>query len=141
MGQQQILILVLTIVIVSIAVYIGIDLVDTSVRGKHVDLLVNHTVMVASEAVVWRTKGTPFLGGGGSYSDLDTEGMNQLLMEENRLPGTVQITRATADELEVTAVSDYYPELGVLTRVEGTEIVNTEISYDGSITLPSVPTP
>ena len=141
MGQQQILILALTIVIVSIAVYIGIDLVGRTMQQKHVDMLVNHTVMVASEAVAWKTKGTPFLGGGGSFLDLDTDGMNKLLMDEERLPGTVQITRATVNEVDVTAVSDHYPNLGVLTRVVGEEIVETKIVYDGSITLPGAPTP
>lgn len=139
MGQQQILILVLTIVIVSIAVYIGIDLFDRTMRQKHIDLLVNHTVMVASEAIAWKTKGSPFLGGGGSYLQLDTDGMNKLLMEEKRLPGTVRITRATVSEVDVVAVSDVYPELGVLTQVVGEEIVETSIVYDGSITLPPLP--
>ncbi|MDX1546509.1 MAG: hypothetical protein R3247_05960 [Rhodothermales bacterium] len=139
MGQQQILILVLTIVIVSIAVYIGIDLFDRTMRQKHIDLLVNHTVMVASEAIAWKTKGSPFLGGGGSYLELDTDGMNKLLMTENRLPGTVRITRATVSEVDVVAVSDVYPELGVLTQVVGEEIVETSIVYDGSITLPPLP--
>ncbi len=137
MGQQQVLVLVLGIVIVSIAVYIGIDLFDTMMRQRHVDLLVNHTVMVASEAVAWRLKETPFLGGGGSYLQLDTDGMNALLMQEERLPGQIQITRATADELDVTAVSYHYPFIGVLTRVVREEIVETRIAYDGSITLPA----
>ena len=137
MGQQQILILVLSIVIVSIATYVGIDLFDTMMQQRHVDLLVSHTVMVASEATAWRLKETPFLGGGGSYLDLDTDGMNTLLMEENRLPGTIQITLATDDELEITAVSNDYPMIGVLTRVEEEDIVETRIAYDGSITLPT----
>ncbi len=136
MGQQQILILVLSIVIVSIATYIGIDLFDTMMRQRHVDVLVNHTVMVASEATAWRTKRSPFLGGGGSYEQLSVTGMSTLLMAEKRLPGTVRIALATRDELEVVAVSDYYPEIGILTRVEGEDIVETRIAYDGSITLP-----
>ena len=137
MGQQQILILVLTIVLVSVAVYIGIDFFGNLMRQRHVDLLVNHGVHIASEAVTWRTKTTPFLGGGGSYSQLDTDGMNQLLMEEQRLPGRFAITRAVGDELEVTGVSNDYPEVGVRVYVEETDIVNTEIAYDGSITLPA----
>ncbi|MFQ5571845.1 MAG: hypothetical protein ACE5G0_19375 [Rhodothermales bacterium] len=104
-------------------------------------MLVSHTVTVASEAIAWRIKGTPFLGGGGSYADLDTDGMNKLLMAEERLPGTVQITRATDNELDVVAVSNQYPNLGVRTTVVGEEIVATTISYDGDITLPSTPIP
>ena len=139
MGQQQVLVLALSIVIVSIATYIGIDLFDTMMQQRHVDLLVNHTVMVASEATAWRTKQSPFLGGGGSYLQLDTDGMNQLLMEEDRLPGHIQITRATHAEVDIVAVSDDYPHIGVLTRVVDENIVETRIAYDGSITLPPAP--
>ena len=137
MGQQQILILLLSIVIVSIAVYVGIDFFGTMLRQRHIDLLVNHAVHVASEATTWRSKTTPFLGGGGSYSDLDTNGMEQLLMSEVRLPGTFQITLADGDDLEVTGVSNDFPEIGVRVVVEETDIVDTIIAYDGSISLPT----
>ena len=137
MGQQQILILVLTIIVVSVALYVGIDFFGNLMRQRHVDLLVNSGVHIASEAITWRTKTTPFLGGGGSYSDLDTEGMVALLMDEERPPGRFAITRATGDELEVTGVSNDFPEIGIRVYVEETEIVNTEISYEGDITLPS----
>lgn len=139
MGQQQILILVLSIVLVSVAVYIGIDFFGNLMRQRHADLLVNHGVHIASEAVTWRTKTTPFLGGGGTYSDLDTDGMEKLLMDDERLPGRFAITRAVGDELEVTGVSTDFPEIGIRVYVEETDIVNTEIAYDGSITLPSPP--
>lgn len=136
MGQQQLLLLVFSIVLVSIAVYIGIDFFGTMMQQRHVDLLVNHGVHIASEAITWRTKGSPFIGGGGTYSDLGTNGMNQLLMSEERLPGTFRITLANGDDLEVTGISNDYPEIGVLITVEGEEITDTNIAYDGSITLP-----
>lgn len=136
MGQQQLLLLVMGIVVVTIAVFIGISLVDQSMKERHVDLLVSHTVMVAGEATGWRAKHSPYIGGGDSYEKLDTEGMRGLLMAEERLPGRIKITRATKEELDIVAVSDHYPDLGVLTRVVGEEIVETIIAYDGSITLP-----
>ncbi len=139
MGQQQLLLLVLSIVIVSIAVYIGIDFFGVMMQQRHADMLVNHAVHVASEAITWRVKGSPFLGGGGSYSDLDTNGMAQLLMSEKRLPGTFQITLANGDDLEVTGVSDDFPQIGVRVVVDEAEITETIIAYDGSITLPTPP--
>lgn len=136
MGQQQLLLLVLTIVIVSIAVFIGIDFFGEMLRQRHVDLLVNHAVHVASEAVTWRAKGTSSLGGGDSYSDLGTDGMAKLLMAPERVPGTFQITKAIGEDLEVTGVSNDFPEVGVRVVVEEQDIVDTIIAYDGSITLP-----
>lgn len=137
MGQQQVLLLALSIVIVSIAVYVGINFFGDMMQQRHVDLLVNHGVHIASEAATWRSKSSPFLGGGGSYSDLGTDGMAQLLMNENRIPGTFRITLASGEDLEVTGVSNDFPEIGIRVIVEGTEIVDTDIAYDGSITLPT----
>ena len=139
MGQQQLLLLVLSIVIVSIAVYIGIDFFGVMMQQRHADMLVNHAVHVASEAITWRVKGSPFLGGGGSYSNLGTNGMAQLMMSEERLPGTFQITLANGDDLEVTGVSDDYPQIGVRIVVDEAEITDTIIAYDGSITLTTPP--
>ena len=44
MGQQQLLLLVLSIVIVSMAVYIGIDFFGMMMQQRHADMLVNHAV-------------------------------------------------------------------------------------------------
>ena len=136
MGQQQILMLVLGIVLVSVAVYIGMDFFSEMLRQRHVDLIVNHAIHVASEAVSWRIKGSTYLGGGESYSDLDTDGMAKLLMASERIPGTFEITTANGDDLEVTGVSMEFPEIGIRVVVEGQEIVDTIIAYDGSIALP-----
>lgn len=135
MGQQQVLILTLTIVIVSIAVYIGIDLFGRTSRQAHVDLLLSHAVRISSDAAAWRGKESPFLGGGNSYTSLD---MERLLIDEEMLPGTVRITYAQNDSLVVTAVSHDYPEVGLSVHVSGVDIVETNIVYDGSISLPGV---
>ena len=133
MGQQQLLLLVLSIVIVSIAIYAGMSYFGQSLRQKHADLLVNHTVQVASEAVVLYSKTSPFLGGGNSYADLDEDGLAKMAMNEKRPPGTVRITSASKDALEIIAVSDEFEEIGVRVKIEGTDIVETTIVYDGSI--------
>jgi len=126
----------LGVVVVGLAVYIGINIFNTSMRQKHADLLMNHAVHAASEAVVWYSKASPFLGGSGSYADLSDEGMAQLYMSQGRPPGTVMITSATENTLEITAVSNTYEDIGVLVKVEGVNIVVSTIAYDGSIALP-----
>ena len=56
-------------------------------------------------------------------------------MNEKRPPGIVRITFASVDALEIIAVSDEFEEIGVRVKIEGTDIVETTIVYDGSITL------
>lgn len=141
MGQQQLLLLVLGIVLVSLAIYMGILFFGEMMRQRHADLLMNHAMHVASEAITWRSKVSPFLGGGGSYSDLDTDGMDKILMDPVRIPGVFQITLATGDDLEITGVSNDYADVGIRVVVKQAEIAETFIAYDGSITLPGVPAP
>ena len=62
--------------------------------------------------------------------------MATLFLGEETDTGTFQITDATSNKLEITAVSKRYPEIGVRVTVIGDEIVNTEVDYDGGITLP-----
>lgn len=121
---------------VGLAFAVAVEAVGSNTRKNHADTLMNDCVYVASQAAAWRSKETPYIGGGGSYVALETDGMNKLLLDEDRLPGTLRITGATANTLEITAVSDIYPEIGVRVRVTGTEITETVIAFDGSITLP-----
>ncbi|MFQ5568632.1 MAG: hypothetical protein ACE5G0_03090 [Rhodothermales bacterium] len=136
MGQQQILVLVLGIALVGLAVYTGAEVFMRSKRQQHADLLVSHAVYVASEATTWRSK-SPFLGGGDSYVNLETNGMRKLALADTRPPGIVRITFASRDSLEVTAVSDYYDDIGVRVHVSGATIVKTSVSYNGNITFPA----
>ena len=55
---------------------------------------------------------------------------------EGRSPGKVRITSASDNELEITAVSNYYEDIGVRVKVEVIDIAESTIAYDGSITFP-----
>lgn len=136
MGQQQVLFIVLGMFIVSIAVFMGIRLLEDKTRQLHADLLMSYAVQVSSQATIWRSKETPFLGGGGSYEDLSIDGMEILALAENWPPGVVKITHASKDSLVITAVSNQYEEVGVRVHISGVHIVRTSVAFDGSITFP-----
>lgn len=133
MGQQQVLFIVLGMFIVSIAVYMGIRLLEDKTRQLHADLLMSYAVQVSSQATIWRSKETPFLGGGGSYEDLSIDGMEVLALAEHWPPGVVKITHASKDSLVITAVSNQYAEVGVRIHISGVHIVQTNVAFDGSI--------
>lgn len=134
MGQQQLLLLVMGIVIVGFAVLAGFAMGKSTLRQSAADSLVDRNMSIATEAVFWKQKRDPFNGGNASYEGLAVDGMQKLFLGETTLMGFFKITRATQTELEITAVSVRYPELGVRTLVEGYEILGTDIAYDGSIT-------
>jgi hypothetical protein len=135
MGQQQLLLLVLTIVIVTIAVFIGIDLFDKSSQRQHVDELVRYSVDVASDAIAWREKKSPYLGGGGSFAQLGTgtDGLEKFLISSNRPPGQLAIEESTQNTMTIVGISTSYPELGVRMQVEGFNIVSTETYRNNEI--------
>lgn len=133
MGQQQLLLLVMGIVIVGIAVMAAFTMGESTLRQSAVDNLIDRNLTIATEAVFWKQKRDPFSGGNASYEGLATDGMQKLFLGEETVMGFFKITTATTDALEITAISLRYPELGVRTFVEGYEIVTTDVAYDGSI--------
>ena len=65
MGQQQLLLLVLGIVIVGLAVVVGIQAFGENQKKANADALVNDGVRIASDAQAWRLKPAAFGGGAG----------------------------------------------------------------------------
>ncbi len=135
MGQQQALLLVLAIIIVGVGVFFGIDIMNTKTRQLHADLLMSYAVQVSSQATIWRSKESPFLGGGGSYENLSIDGMKVLALDEEWPPGVVRITFASKDSLVITAMSSHFDDIGVRVHIAGVHIVKTRVSFDGAITF------
>ncbi len=135
MGQQQLLLLVISIVLVGIAVMAGFSAAETKLKQAEVDTLISRNLSIASEAVFWKTKRDPYSGGNASYAGLATDGMQTLFLGESTHNGTFMITHATADELHITAVSTSYPEVGVRTYVTDYSVDSTAVRYDGTISL------
>lgn len=123
------------IVIVGFAVMAAFAMGESTLRQSAADNLVDRNLSIATEAVYWKQKRDPFSGGNASYEGLATDGMQKLFLGEETPFGFFRITNASETELEITAVSLRYPELGVRTFVERYEIVATDIAYDGSIAV------
>lgn len=136
MGQQQLLLLVLGVIIVGLSVVAGIQIVDKSFRQNEADMLVGRSLMIAQSAVYWKAKADPFDGGNASYTGLEEAGFRKLFLGEETETGTFKITLAKEDSLVLVSVSKRFPEVGVQINVVGEEITNTIVTYDGSTTLP-----
>lgn len=67
MGQQQLLLLVLGIVIVGLAVVVGIQAFGENQKKANSDALVNDAIRIASDAQAWKLKPAAF--GGGANAD------------------------------------------------------------------------
>lgn len=69
MGQQQLLLLVLGIVIVGLAVVVGIQAFSENQKKANADAMVNDAIRIASDAQAWMLKPTAFGGGNNSCND------------------------------------------------------------------------
>ena len=135
MGQQQLLLLAIGIIVAAIAILAGIEAVQQGLLQSAADRLVDRNLAVASSAVAWKTRKDPFDGGDASYLGLAAFGMTRLSLNDSTEAGLVGITAATEGALEITGVSLKYPQIGARTYIEDYTIVRTDVRYDGSITL------
>ncbi|MBT8400904.1 MAG: hypothetical protein KJO98_10535 [Rhodothermia bacterium] len=135
MGQQQLLLLVISIIVVAFAIMAGFSAAQTKLMQSEADTLISRNLSIASEAVFWKTKRDPYAGGNASYAGLATDGMQKLFLGEATHNGTFKITLATTNELQITAVSTNYPEIGARTFIRDYSIDSTAVAYDGSITI------
>lgn len=73
MGQQQLLLLVLGIVIVGLAVVVGINAFGENQKRANADAMVNDGLRIASDVQAWALKPEQF-GGAGGWSGVDVSG-------------------------------------------------------------------
>lgn len=135
MGQQQLLLLVIGVIVVGIAIIAGIQASKDAFGKSEADGIISRNLAIASNAVFWKTKLDPYNGGNASYAGLSTNGMSTLSMDTETELAVWEITSATVSTLQITGVSKRDPNLGVRTFISGYSIDSTVVRFDGSITL------
>jgi hypothetical protein len=68
MGQQQLLLIILGVIIVGIAIAVGISMFSASSVQSNKDGLINDLNNLAADAYQFRIRPTTMAGGGGSYT-------------------------------------------------------------------------
>ena len=135
MGQQQLLLLVMGIIVAAVAVVAGITAFFEKMKQFEADNIVSRNLEIATSAVFWKSKKDPFDGGNASYEGLATNGMTRLYMDAETHHARYEITSATASALVITGNSIRYPLIGVRTFVTDYSIDSTDINYDGLYTV------
>ncbi|MCH7638066.1 MAG: hypothetical protein IH855_01170 [Bacteroidetes bacterium] len=135
MGQQQLLLLIIGVIIVGIATIAGLEIVQRHVRQDEADGLLDRGLSIATHAVAWKTTNDPFNGGNQSYEGLGTNGLNVLALDSTTIRGRFGITDATVNTVEITGISDRYPEVGIRVYLSGYAIDSSAVRFDGSLSL------
>ena len=68
MGQQQLLLIILGVIVVGIAIAVGISMFSSASVQSNKDALINDMNALAADAYQFRIRPTTMGGGGGSYA-------------------------------------------------------------------------
>ncbi len=123
MGQQQLLLLVLGIVIVGLAVVVGIQAFSENQKQANADQMVNDAIRIASDAQAWKLKPGAFGGGASAtnWTGLDFGQIGYTVGDQGLHPGT----DAAADQYEnLNAVYDI--------ALDDEELTITGTSFDAA---------
>ena len=135
MGQQQLLLLVIAVILVGLAVMAGFEVMQKSYRQDEADGLLDRGLTIATYAVYWKSQNDMFAGGNQSYERLETEGLALLGADTSTIRGDFAITDATVSTVEVTGVSTRYPEVGVRVYVRGYGVDSSALDFNGNFSL------
>ncbi|HLT47583.1 MAG TPA: hypothetical protein VK002_10175 [Rubricoccaceae bacterium] len=137
MGQQQLLLLVIAVVLVGLAVVAGFEILQKGYRQDEADGLLDRSLAIATHAVYWKTKNDPFAGGSQSYEELAEGGLGLLGLDSTTVRGRFAITAATDTTLEVTGVSTRpgFEDIGVRVYVNDYDVDSSAVRFDGSFTF------
>ena len=99
MGQQQLLLIVLGVIIVGIAVVVGINLFNANAESSTQDSIVSQGTNIGAMAQQYYKKPTAMGGGGNSYIDFTTGPLTTL---------PAALTSSTDADWVVTSEADSY---------------------------------
>jgi hypothetical protein len=122
MGQQQLLLIILGVIVVGIAVAVGITMFTDSAIGANRDAVTNDLVNLASRCQQYYRRPTAMGGGGNSFVGLtaDAAGIRKLTNHSSNANGSYAIqTAGTATGLVIQGIGTEY--------VEGTDYVTMQI--------------
>jgi Tfp pilus assembly protein PilE len=96
MGQQQLLLIVLSVIIVGIAVVVGINMFNDQAANSNLDSVTADLMNLASRAQQHYRRPTAMGGGGGSFALLtaNAAGLAYLTTQPNNENGTYTISTA-----------------------------------------------
>ena len=111
MGQQQLLLIILGVVIVGIAIAVGLQLFQAGSVGANQDAMMNDIMNISATADQWRIRPETMGGGGGSFTTAIQTRLNDndrltttsnagyvvTVTEDLNGPGTIQIVGTSAN--------------------------------------------
>ena len=128
MGQQQLLLIVLGVILVGVAVVLGIQYFGTGAEQGTKDELVSHNTIIASNAQEWFNKPKSMGGGGLNFQGFTNEFTNNLDKLHESSNGTYAITAESDSTVTITATPKRASYTWTVITAVTPDSVNTTIS-------------
>jgi hypothetical protein len=106
MGQQQLLLLVLSAIIVGVSIVVGINMFSTNAYQANRENVIQEAVNIGAKAQQWYRKPATLGGGGRSFSVLTTSNMEVLGVPSQTINGEYQIDGSAGTSLTITATGN-----------------------------------
>jgi hypothetical protein len=110
MGQQQLLLIILGVIIVGIAIAVGLSLFSAQSVQANKDAIINDLNNLAAHAYQYRIRPTSMAGGGGTYLPTATGAVQYKIPSKMASNENASYTaKATADQVVFNATSKNDP--------------------------------
>ena len=111
MGQQQLLLIILGVVIVGIAIAVGLQLFQAGAVDSNQDAMINDIMNISANADQWRIRPVSMGGGDGQFTNAIGEKLeaNDRLMETANASYSVEVvagTETTSGSVTITGESN-----------------------------------
>lgn len=148
MGQQQLLLLVLGIVIVGLAVVVGIQAFGENQRRANQDAMINDAIRIASDAQAWALKPVAFGGNAGRQGVTTFDGLTfqrlgytvDNVPEYSNINGTYTLPGTPGADFTIRGESATDATSLIWVRVCGLDHRDI-VTQVGGTTAPDCPTP
>jgi hypothetical protein len=128
MGQQQLLLIILGVIIVGIAIAVGISMFSSSSVQSNKDAIVNDLNNLAADAYQYKIRPTTMGGGGGNYGGYTVRAV--LASNANGTYTPTTAVAAGAQSFSLTGNSAPYPGSTVTATLDSTGAL-TSFTYAG----------
>lgn len=128
MGQQQLLLIILSVIVVGTAVVIGIKIFSANAEQANRDALVTNMKHVATLVQKYYKKPKMLFGGGNSYTGVDNSGIIPSGLVDN--PNGVISMTVTDQEVTILGTG--------METVDGNPIQSQMVIIPGSISNPQI---
>ena len=104
MGQQQILLIVLGVIIVGIAVVVGINMFSANAAQANMDAVINDLLVLGAKAQQYYVKPISMGGGGNSYTNINIDDITTKPANEN---GTYRINNSNNRRVNIRGIGKF----------------------------------